>query len=68
MEITLGNMKLRPSYPLPRHPDDMTSSKHPAAIGNVHHLTLHLGNPDTTMVTGEPDVVAQPTQSDDRSH
>ena len=54
--------------PPERHPDDMTSFKHLAATGNVHHLTRHLGNPDTTLVAGERYVVVRPTRSMAGSH
>ena len=36
-----------------KHPDDMTSFSHLAANGNAHHLAVHLGSPDTTIVSGE---------------
>ena len=37
----------------PEHPDDkMTSFKQLAATGHAHHLAMHLGNFDTTLVTG----------------
>ena len=43
--------------PLPdppeREPEDMTSYSHLAKTGNAHYLTLHLGNPETTIVEGE---------------
>ena len=46
--------------PPPRHPDDMTSFKHLALAytGNALDLALHLGHPDTTIVTGERYLVA----------
>ena len=47
----------QPRFVLPdipeREPDDMTSSKHLSETGNVHHLIHHLGNLDTTLVSGE---------------
>lgn len=49
--------------PPERHPDDMTSFKHLAATGNVHHLARHLGNPDTTLVAGERYVAVRPTRN-----
>ena len=53
----------------PEHPDDkMTSFKQLAVTGHVHHLAVHLGNPDTTLVTGERYVVIRPTQSMAGSH
>ena len=39
--------------PPEREPDDMTSAKHLAETGNMHHLKLHLGNPETTIVKSE---------------
>ena len=53
----------------PEHPDDkMTSFKQLAATGHAHHLAMHLGNPDTTLVTGERYVVVLPTRSMAGSH
>ena len=53
----------------PEHPDDkMTSSKHLSATGNHHHLAMHLGNPDTTIVAGERYVVVRPTRDMAGSH
>ena len=54
--------------PPERHPDDMTNFKHLASTGNVHHLALHLGNPDTTLVAGEHYVVVRPTRGMAGSH
>ena len=39
--------------PPEREPEDMTSAKHLAETGNMHHLKLHLGNPETTIVKSE---------------
>ena len=39
--------------PPERDPDDMTSAKHLAENGNMHHLKLHLGRPETTIVKAE---------------
>lgn len=53
----------------PEHPDDkMTSFKQLSATGHAHHLAMHLGNPDTTLVTGERYVVIRPTQNMAGSH
>ena len=53
----------------PEHPDDkMTSFKQLAATGHAHHLTRHLGDPDTTLVAGERYVVVRPAQSMAGSH
>ena len=45
----------------PKHePDDMTSVQHLGENGNLHHLIQHLGNPDTTIVSGERYIVPDP--------
>lgn len=36
-----------------KHPDDVTSFSHLAANGNAHYLAVHLGNRETTIVSGE---------------
>ena len=64
--LTPGTFRL--PDPPPRHPDDMTSFKHLAATGNVHHLALHLGNPETTIVSGELYMVPRPIRSLAGSH
>ena len=50
--------------PLPdppeREPDDMTSAQHLSENGNLHHLAQYLGNPDTTIVSGERYIVPTP--------
>ena len=50
--------------PLPdppeREPDDMTSVQHLGENGNLHHLAQHLGNPGTTIVSGERYIVPVP--------
>ena len=50
--------------PLPdppeRKPDDMTSVQHLGENGNLHHLGQHLGNPDSTIVSGETYIVLEP--------
>ena len=43
-----------------RHPDDMTSFTHLHEPGQTHHVSQYLGNPDTTLVTGERYVVLGP--------
>ena len=45
--------------PPPRHPDEMTSYDHVHQPGNSHHLTLYLGNPDTTLVTTDRYIVRE---------
>ncbi|MDE2785108.1 MAG: Uma2 family endonuclease [Chloroflexota bacterium] len=58
-----------PDYPAPffrlpdipeKHPDDMTSVQHLHEPGHTHHLSQYLGNPDTTLVTGERYVILGP--------
>ena len=39
--------------PPQREPEDMTSPKHLAENGNMHHLKLHLGNPESTIVKSD---------------
>ena len=50
--------------PLPdppeREPDDMTSVQHLGENGNLHHLVQYLGNPETTIVSGERYIVPVP--------
>ena len=50
--------------PLPdtpeREPDDMTSAQHLSENGNLHHLAQYLGNPGTTIVSGERYIVPEP--------
>ena len=54
---TAKKPKIRSPFRLPdppqREPEDMTSAKHLAETGNMHHLKLHLGNPETTIVKSE---------------
>ena len=54
----------RAFLPLPdppeREPDDMTSVQHLGENGNLHHLTQYLGNPETTIVSGERYIVPVP--------
>ena len=50
--------------PLPdppeREPDDMTSVQHLGENGNLHHLIQYLGNPETTIVSGERYIIPVP--------
>ena len=54
---TAKKPKIRSPFRLPdppqRDPNDMTSARHLAETGNMHHLKLHLGNPETTIVKSE---------------
>ena len=56
--------KARTLLPLPdppeREPEDMTSVQHLGENGNMHHLFQYLGNPDTTIVSGERYIVPEP--------
>ena len=56
--------KAQTLLPLPdppeREPEDMTSFRHLAKNGNLHHLIQFLGNPDTTIVEGERFIVLEP--------
>ncbi len=42
--------------------DKITNFDHLAANGNVHHLSMHFGNPDTTLVAGERYLALAPTR------
>ena len=52
------------AYRLPdipeKHPDDMTSFNHLTANSNVGRVKIHLGQPDTTIVSGEHYICAAP--------
>ena len=54
---TAKKPKIRSPFRLPdppqREPEEMTSAKHLAENGNMHHLKLHLGHPETTIVKSE---------------
>ena len=56
--------KEQPRFRLPdipeKHPDDMTSFSHLAANGNAHHLAVHLGNQETTIVSGDRYICREP--------
>ena len=43
----------------PRGPDDMTTSKHLANTGAMHHLERYFGNPDTTIISADRYVVTE---------
>lgn len=63
---------IQPDFRLPDPPEDheskVTSFIHLAANGNAHHLAMHLGNLDTTLVGGERYVVTRTAQSMEGSH
>ena len=47
----------------PEIPEDkMTNFDHLAVNGNVHHLAIHFGNPETTLVAGERYLALAPTR------
>ena len=54
---TAKKSKIHSPFRLPdppeREPEDMTNAKHLAETGNMHHLKLHLGNPETTIAKSE---------------
>ena len=43
-----------------REPDEVTSHEQLTDTGHAHHLAMHLGNPDTTLVTGDRWIIAAP--------
>ena len=45
--------------PPEREPDDMTSAEHLSETGLHHHLKQFLGNPETTIVSGEKYIAAR---------
>ena len=59
--------KVQGRFRLPDPPEDpedkMTSFDHLAANGNAHYLAHHLGNPETTLVTGDRYLVVRPTRN-----
>ena len=59
--MTTKPQTLLPLPDPPEHePDDMTSVQHLGENGNMHHLAKYLGNPDTTIVSGERFIVPTP--------
>ena len=54
-----GPGRFRLPDPPEREPDDMTSAEHLSETGLHHHLKQFLGNPETTIVSGEKYVVAR---------
>ena len=50
---TTKTTRFRLPDPPEREPDEMTSTKHLAMTGSMHHLLRHLGSPDTTLVFAE---------------
>ena len=56
---TTGTRSRLPDPP-EREPDDMTSFDHLARSGNAYRLAHHLGQPQTTIVSGEHYLVEEP--------
>ena len=56
-DTAASKLKARGRFRLPdppeREPDDMTSAEHLSETGLHHHLKQSLGNPDSTIVSGE---------------
>ena len=50
---TIKTTRFRLPDPPEREPDEMTSIKHLAMTGSMHHLVRHLGSPETTLVSAE---------------
>ena len=50
---TTKTTRFRLPDPPEREPDEMTSTKHLAMTGSMHHLARHFGSPETTLVTAE---------------
>ena len=46
--------------PPEREPDEVTSYDHLHKIGNAHHLAIHFGHPETTLVEAERWITADP--------
>ena len=49
-----------------RQPDEVTAFDHIYAIGDLENLSIHFGNPESTLVTADRWIVASPNQ--DKSH
>ena len=43
-----------------REPDEVSSHKQLTHTGHAHHLAVHLGNPETTLVTADRWIIAAP--------
>ena len=63
-DITARTSQVTERFRLPdrpeREPDDMTTAKHLSETGLHHALKLYLGNPETTIVSGEKYIIAHP--------
>ncbi len=62
-DTAASKLKVKGRFRLPdppeREPDDMTSAEHLSETGLHHHLKQFLGNPDTTIVSGEKYITAR---------
>ena len=52
--------RFRLPYPPEREPDEVTAFDHIYERGNNHHLFMHFGKPDTTLVVADKWIVARP--------
>ena len=43
-----------------REPDEVTSHKQLTDTGHAHHIAMHVGNPETTLVTADRWIIAAP--------
>ena len=64
-DTTAKTAQVRGRFQLPDPPEDheakMTSFDHLTITGTAHHLAVHLGNPETTLVAGDRYMVVRPT-------
>ena len=58
-KISKAKGRFRLPDPPEREPDDMTSAEHLSETGLHHHLKQFLGNPETTIVSGEKYITAR---------
>ena len=58
-KISKAKGRFRLPDPPDREPDDMTSAEHLSETGLHHHLKQFLGNPDSTIVSGEKYITAR---------
>ena len=58
-KISKAKGRFRLPDPPEREPDDMTSAEHLSETGLHHHLKQFLGNPDSTIVSGEKYITAR---------
>ena len=70
--MTTENILQRPArFRLPdppeREPDEVTAFDHIYQHGNNHHLAMHFGNRDTTLVVADKWIVASPDSNRSRS-